>query len=83
MPKLAPKRHGPFTITKRISPVANQLKLPTAWTIHDVFHVSLLTSYHKTTEHGTNYTRLPPDLIEDAEEYEVKTIVNHHYFRHK
>ena len=82
-PKLAPKRHGPFTITKRVSPVAYQLQLPTAWTIHDVFHASLLTPYRETMEHGTNYTRPPPDLIEDAEEYEVETIVNHRHFGRK
>ena len=83
MPKLTPKCHGPFTIAKRVSPVAYQLKLPMAWTIHDIFHASLLTPYHKTTEHGTNYTRPPPDLIEDAEEYEVEAIVNHHHFGHE
>ena len=32
-PKLAPKRHSPFKITKRVSPVAYQLALPPAWTI--------------------------------------------------
>ena len=80
MPKLAPKRHGPFTIVKRVSPVAYQLQLPMAWTIHYVFHASLLTPYHETTEHGTNYTRPPPDLIEDAKEYEVEAIVNHRHF---
>jgi transposase InsO family protein len=82
-PKLAPKRHGPFTIIKRVSPVAYQLQLPTAWTIHDVFHASLLTPYRETLEHGDNYTRPPPDLIEDAEEYEVETIVNHRHFGRK
>ena len=61
-PKLAPKRHGPFTIIKRVSPVAYQLQLPTAWTIHDVFHASLLTPYRETIEHGTNYTRPPLTL---------------------
>ena len=81
--KLAPKRHGPFTIIKKVSPVAYQLQLPTAWTIYDVFHASLLTPYRETTEHGTNCTRLPPDFIEDTEEYEVETIVNHHHFRRK
>ena len=83
MPKLAPKRHGPFTIIKRVSPVAYQLQLPTAWTIHDVFHASLLTPYRETIEHGANYTRPPPDLIEDNEEYEVETIVNHRHFGRK
>ena len=82
-PKLAPKRHGPFTITEKISPVAYRLQLPTTWTVHDVFHASLLTPYRETVEHGTNYTRPPPDLIEDAEEYEVETIVNHRHFGRK
>jgi hypothetical protein len=36
-PKLAPKRHGPFTITKQVSPVAYRLELPPTWTIHDFF----------------------------------------------
>ena len=83
MRKLAPKHHGPFKITKRVSPVAYQLELPTAWTIHNIFHASLLTPYHETMEHGTNYMRPPPDLIEDAEEYEVEAIINYHYFGHK
>ena len=50
------------------------------WTIHDAFHASLLTPYRETIEHGTNYTRPPPDLIEDAKEYEVEAIVNHRHF---
>ena len=79
-PKLAPKCHGPFEIVKKVSPVAYQLKLPTAWTIHDIFHASLLTPYRETMEHRTNYTRPPPDLIEDAKEYEVETIINHQHF---
>ena len=46
--KLAPKCHGPFQITKEISPVAYQLALPRAWMIHNVFHSSLLTRYKET-----------------------------------
>ena len=83
MPKLAPKCHGPFTIIKRVLPVVYQLKLPAAWTIHDVFHASLLTPYRETIEHGTNYTRPPPDFIKDAEEYKVEAIVNHRHFGRK
>src|SRR5258707_10240894 len=75
--KLAPKRHGPFRITKEISPVAYQLSLPAAWTIHNVFHASLLLPYHENAVHGPNFSRPPPDLIEGAEEYEVEHLVNH------
>ena len=52
VPKLAPKRHGPFLIIKRVSPVAYQLQLPLAWTIHDVFHASLLTPYRENEAHA-------------------------------
>ena len=82
-PKLTPKCHGPFTFTKKVSPVTYQFKLPVAWTIHDIFHTSLLTPYRETTEHRTNYMRPPSDLIEDTKEYEVEAIVNHHHFGHK
>ena len=75
--KLAPKRYGPFEITKEISPVTYQLRLPPAWNIHNIFHASLLSPYCETNTHGPNYSRLPPDLIEGEEEYEVKRIINH------
>jgi transposase InsO family protein len=76
-PKLAPKRHGPFTITKEVSPVAYQLDLPQTWTIHDVFHASLLTPYRETNAHGSNFTRPPPDLVDGNEEYEVEDVIGH------
>jgi hypothetical protein len=75
--KLAPKRHGPFVITKEVSAVAYQLQLPPAWTIHDVFHASLLTPYHKTKEHGSNFSRPPPEVVNGEEEFEVEAIMGH------
>src|ERR1019366_8146874 len=78
--KLAPKRQGPFVILKRVSPVAYQLQLPPAWTIHDVFHASVLVPYRETTAHGPNFTRPPPDLIGGEAEYEVEAIVGHRFF---
>jgi len=75
--KLAPRRHGPFSITQVISPVTYKLALPHQWTIHPVFHASLLTPYSETKEHGENYSRLPPNLMGDAEQYEVKAICSH------
>ncbi len=75
--KLAPKCYGPFEITKEISPVAHQLYLPAAWNIHNVFHASLLSPYHKMLTHGPNYSRSPLDLIEGEEEYEVEKVTNH------
>jgi hypothetical protein len=76
--KLAPKHHGPFKIIRVISPVAYQLALPLAWTIHDVFHAGLLTPYRETRQYGENYPRPPPDVIDGEEEFEVEAISGHH-----
>jgi len=81
--KLAPKRVGPFHITRVISPVAFQLDLPSSWHIHDVFHASLLMPYHETTTYGPNFIKPPPDLIDGEEEYEVETVLNHRMFGHQ
>ena len=59
--------------------MAYQLELPKAWTIHDVFHSSLLTPYKETLEHGAQFQCLPPELIDNEEEYEVEDIINHKY----
>ena len=56
-----------------------QLTLPVQWKqkrIHDVFHASLLTPYHKTEAYGTNYLEPPPDIIDGKEEYEVEKILD-------
>ena len=41
--KLAPRRHGPFTIAQVMSPISYRLELPHQWHIHPVFHIDLLT----------------------------------------
>ena len=79
--KLAPKRYGPFTITKQINPVTYQLILPMTWQIHPVFHASLLSPYIETDAHGPNYSRPPPDLIRGEEFYEVEQICGHRHHR--
>ena len=76
-PKFSPKREGPFVITKVLSPLSYQLKLPTTWKIHPVFHTSLLTPYRETDNHGPNFPTPPPDLIDNEEEYEVERILKH------
>jgi len=82
-PKLAPRRQGPFCVNKVVSPVAYQLALPLSWGIHDVFHASLLLPYKETATHGPNFTRPPPNLINDEEEYKVETVVNHRHYGHR
>ena len=73
--KLTPKRHGPFKIKKVLSPITYQLELPPQWKIHYIFHVDLLTPYHKTKFHRPNFTKPPPDLINGEEEYEIEEIL--------
>ncbi len=81
--KLAPKRYGPFPITKRISVTTYALKLPPQWRIHPVFHASLLMPYKETPIHGVNFPEPPPDLIEGEPEWEVERIVNTRRYRNQ
>ena len=75
--KLAPKRHRPFKIIHVLSPLTYQLQLPSTWKIHDVFHASLLSSYHSTEMHGPSFLNPPPDIINNEEEYKVEAILFH------
>ena len=72
--KLAPKRYGPFKVTKEIGLGSYHLELPKHMKIHPVFHASLLTPYKETEAHGPNFRRPPPDIIEHKEEFEVQEI---------
>jgi len=73
--KLTPRRYGPFEITKKLSHMVYQLRIPQQWKIHDVFHASLLTPYKEMEEHGPNYHEPPPDVIEGEPEWEVEQIM--------
>ena len=77
--KLAPKRFGPFKISRVLSPMVYQLILLAQQKqkrIHNVFHASLLTPYHETEAHRANYLEPPPDIIDREEEYEVEKILD-------
>jgi hypothetical protein len=44
--------------------------------IHPVFHNSLLKLYHKTKEHGPNYEKPSPEIVNDEEgHYEIEPIL--------
>jgi hypothetical protein len=73
--KLWPKRFGPFQITEVLGPVTYRLSLPERWKIHNAFHATLLSPYVETEEHGANFTKPPPDLIEGEPEWEVEKIL--------
>lgn len=75
--KFSPKREGPFTIEKVLSPLSYRLKLPITWKIHPVFHASLLSPYKETETYGPAFSQPPPDTIDGEEEYEIEAIVAH------
>ncbi len=80
--KLAPKRYGPFPITKVLGPVTYQLHLPEQWSIHPMFHVDLLTPYKEMEFHGRNFEQPLLDLIDGKEEYK-EHVVNLRHFGHR
>ena len=73
--KLAPRRYGPFSITRVVSRTSYQLKLPLQWKIHDIFHATLLTPYKETALNGKSYQEPAPDLIDGQPEWEVESIL--------
>lgn len=75
--KFNPKWEGPFPITKVLSPLTYQLKLPPSWRIHPIFHATLLSPFMNTDTHGPAFSKPPPDQIEGEEEYEVEAIIAH------
>ena len=75
--KLQMKQTGPSKVKEVVSQTAFRLCIPPRWKIHPVFHTSLLTTYKETLEHGPNFLRPPPDLIDGKEEYEVEAILGH------
>ena len=77
MKKLAPKWEGLFKISQVISLLAYCLCLLLTCKIHDVFHTSLLLSYHKMAKHRPNFINPPPEEIEGEEEYKVTEILSH------
>ena len=79
-PKLGARRHGPFKVVQVMSPINYRLELPTQWSIHPVFHIDLLMPYRETITHGANYQHPPPDLVDNAEEYEVEKVLDSRLF---
>ena len=69
-------KYEPYQVLKQISPVTYCLKLPSSLRIHNVFHVDLLVSYHKTEEHDANYPQPAFELIDGKEEYTVEEIID-------
>jgi hypothetical protein len=73
--KLDDKKLGPFKISRRINPVAYELKLPQSMRYHPVFHVSLLQP--RISDSLQCAARPPPPVaIEETIEFEVAAILD-------
>ena len=81
MAKLAPRRYGPFLITRVISRTSYQLKLPPQWKVHNVFHTTLLTPYKETPLNGSQNQEPTPELIDGQPEWEVEQILRVRRYR--
>ena len=81
--KLAPRRYGPFTITHVISRTSYQLKLPSQWKIHSVFHATLLTPYKETPLNGSHNKEPAPELINGQPKWEVEQILRVRWYWHQ
>ena len=82
--KLATRRHSLFPVEQVLFPVTYKLSLPSAWNVHPVFHIDLLTTYRETPFHGENYQHPPAELVQGIEEYEVEAVLDmRHYGRKK
>jgi hypothetical protein len=83
--KLQAKFIGPYTVMEQRSPVSFRLELPPSLKIHDVFHVDRFRKYIPSPESLGRRTpaRPPPDIVNDVEEYEVETILEHRKNRNR
>jgi hypothetical protein len=71
-PKLLPRYLGPFKVTRLVGKAAVQLDIPASWTIHPVFHVSLLKLWD-----GPNTPEVLTVDVEGFPEFVVEKILSH------
>ena len=73
-----PKEILSFRISKDIGLGAFQLKLLKGWIIHNLFNENLLTRCNELQFKGQHVEpALPPIIINEEEEYEVKEVWKH------
>jgi hypothetical protein len=56
--------------------VVYHLELLESMKIHNVFHIDLLIPYKEIDAYGTPFTRPPPVIENEEEEYEIELILD-------
>ena len=84
--KLNPKRLGPYTVKRVVSPVAYELDLPPQLRIHPVFHIEKLEKLRESSTFSPHRTpslpRTPPEAEDDdRQEYEVESILDRRTYK--
>ena len=73
--KLQRRFVGPFPVEQKIGKAAYKLKLPTKWTVHPVFHTSLLRPWRSSEWNCPVNTPAPDVQVSDEPFYEVDKIL--------
>ena len=73
--KLQRRFVGPFPIEQKIGKAAYKLQLPTTWTVHPVFHTSLLRPWRSSEWSCPVNTPAPDVQVSDEPFYEVDKIL--------
>lgn len=74
--KLDYKKLGPFKIIAKIGSRSYKLELPHTMRIHPVFHVNLLEPFKEDKIQDRQPKKLPPDIIDNQQEFEVERIID-------
>lgn len=77
MKKLDYQYLGPYRIRRKIKDTAYELELPRTMRIHNVFHPSLLKTYHGVGPPRQVEPRTPPVVVQGDEFHEIEEILDY------
>ena len=76
MEKLDHKMFGPYVVKRMVASRANELELPTQWTLHSVFNVGMLELYREDPIICPQTEVLALDIVYIESNYIVSVVVD-------